>query len=82
MVNEEKSMSELNQEKLQELRHIFDDCDKDNNGRIDWDEFCCMLDKLLGEKTLQEKTMIFDLVDTNHNGAISFDEFSEWWGNQ
>ena len=75
-------MSEISEEKLQELKKIFDDCDEDNNGRIDWDEFCSMLDKLLGEKTLQEKTLAFDLVDNNYNGAICFDEFCEWWGKQ
>lgn len=75
-------MSEISDEKLQELKKIFDDCDKDNNDRIDWDEFCCMLDKLLGGKTLEEKTLAFNLVDTNHNGAVSFDEFCEWWGKQ
>ncbi len=75
-------MTELSEKKPEELEQIFNECDKDNNGRIDWDEFCCMLDKLLTGKTLEEKTMIFDLVDTNLNGAISFDEFCEWWGKQ
>ena len=75
-------MSEISEEKLQELKSFFDDCDVDSNGRIDWDEFGCMLDKLLGEKTLEEKTLAFDLVDTNHDGRITFDEFCEWWGKQ
>jgi len=70
-------MSGLSEEKLQQLRQIFDDCDKDSNGRIDWDEFCCMLDKLLAGKTLA-----FDLVDTDYSGTITFDEFCAWWGNQ
>ena len=75
-------MSEISEDKLQELQAIFDDFDVDSNGRIDWDEFGCMLDKLLGEKTLEEKTLAFDLIDTNHNGSICFDEFCEWWGKQ
>jgi len=75
-------MSEVSEEKLQELKLIFEDCDKDSNGRIDWDEFGYMLDKLLGEKTLEEKALAFDLIDTNHNGSICFDEFCEWWGKQ
>ena len=75
-------MSEISEDKFQELQVMFDDCDKDSNGRIDWDEFGCMLDKLLGEKTLEEKTLAFNLIDTNHNGSICFDEFCEWWGKQ
>jgi len=75
-------MSEISEEQLQEFQTMFDDCDKDSNGRIDWDEFGCMLDKLLGEKTLEEKTLAFNLIDTNHNGSICFDEFCEWWGKQ
>ena len=75
-------MTEISEKKLQDLKQIFEDCDKDSNGRIDWDEFGCMLDKLLGEKTLEEKTLAFDLIDTNHNGSICFDEFCEWWGKQ
>ncbi len=75
-------MTELSEEKLRELKQIYNDCDKDDNDRLDLDEFCCMLDKLLGEKTLEEKTLAFDLIDTNHNGSISFDEFCEWWGKQ
>jgi Ca2+-binding EF-hand superfamily protein len=48
-------MSEISEEKLRELQAIFDDCDNDNNGRIDWDEFGCVLDKLLGEKNTGRK---------------------------
>ena len=33
-------MTELSEEKLQELKQIFNDCDKDDNDRIDWDKFC------------------------------------------
>ena len=33
-------MSEISEEKFQELQAIFDDCDNDNNGSICFDEFC------------------------------------------
>lgn len=75
-------MAELSEQQLQELQQIFDDCDKNDNDRIGWDEFCYMLDKLTGEKDLKDKSTTFDLVDTNHSGAISFDEFCAWWSEQ
>jgi Ca2+-binding EF-hand superfamily protein len=63
----------------QDLRNIFNQHDTDGNGTIEWDEFCDMLDELLGKKTLEEKCIAFNLVDTNRSGMISFEEFSEWW---
>ena len=75
-------MSNLDKKELEKLRNIFNDCDHDENDQIDWDEFRCMLDKLLGEKTLEEKLLAFHLVDTNHDGMINFEEFCRWWGNQ
>ena len=75
-------MSENIDYDLEHLRKLFDECDKNNNGTIDWDEFCCMIDRLLGEKSLEEKSIAFNLVDTNHTGLISFEEFCQWWGNR
>lgn len=72
-------MPELTNEQMEEFRIIFDECDQDNNGAIDWDEFCCMADKLLGNLSLEEKSVAFHLVDTNHSGRIDFNEFIEWW---
>jgi len=73
-------VADFPEEKQQELRKLFNQYDKDQNGRIDWDEFCHMLDELTGDKTLQEKSEAFNLIDIDHNGQINFEEFSEWWG--
>lgn len=75
-------MPDIPQEKIDELRKIFDQFDKDENSTIDWDEFCVMVDELIGDQTLEEKSLAFHLIDTNHSGQISFDEFCAWWGKQ
>ncbi len=48
-------MSELSENRLQELKQIFNDFDKDNNGTLDMEEFCYMLDKLLGKKLWKKR---------------------------
>jgi len=72
-------MAQLTEEAL---RKIFNKYDLNNNGTLSWDEFCPMLDDLLGKKTLEEKCIAFNLVDSNRSGMISFEEFAEWWGKQ
>jgi Ca2+-binding EF-hand superfamily protein len=62
-----------------ELQSIFNKYDKNGNGSIDWDEFCLLLDELIGEMPLDEKSLAFHLVDGNHTGTITFDEFTDWW---
>ena len=69
-------------DKPEDIKKLFEKCDTDNNGTIEWDEFCDVLDKLIGEKTLLEKSEIFGQIDTNNSGMISFDEFSAWWQKQ
>lgn len=66
----------------EELRKLFARYDKNDNGTLSWDEFCPMLDELLGTKTLEEKCLAFNLVDTDHSGMISFEEFAAWWNKQ
>lgn len=75
-------MTESTPEKKNELRATFDRYDKNGNGSIDWDEFCLLLDELVGDMALDEKSLAFHLVDTNHTGYISFEEFVEWWDNR
>ncbi len=75
-------MPEFTDEELGELKKTFDHFDKSGNGLIDWDEFTCMIDELVGEMTLEEKSVAFHLVDSDHNGCINFEEFIAWWGNR
>ncbi len=75
-------MPELADEESKELKSTFDKYDKNNNGCLDWDEFTCLIDELVGEMTLEEKSVAFHLVDSDHNGWINFEEFVTWWGNR
>ena len=72
-------MNKLSIDELAEIKKIFNKYDVDNNGIIDWDEFCHMVDELDINITLKKKTVVFDKIDTNHTGKISFDEFIECW---
>ncbi|MEJ2761319.1 MAG: EF-hand domain-containing protein [Gammaproteobacteria bacterium] len=67
------------QEDLQDLQGIFNRYDRDKNGTIDWDEFCLLVDELIGDMPLDEKSLAFHLVDRNHTGMITFQEFVDWW---
>lgn len=67
------------QEDLQDLQGIFNKYDRDKNGTIDWDEFCLLVDELIGDMPLDEKSLAFHLVDSNHTGMITFQEFVDWW---
>ena len=68
-----------NEEELDELREAFDYNDRDNDGRIQLDEFSAMLDELEAEMTGKEIEIGFKDIDTNDDGLIDFAEFVDWW---
>lgn len=68
-----------NEEELDELREAFDYNDRDNDGRIQLDEFSAMLDELEAEMSGNEIEIGFKDIDTNDDGLIDFDEFVAWW---
>ena len=72
-------MPEPTEKELDELAEVYYSFDEDNNGYLDCDEFCRMLDQFIEEITQEEKEDAFDLMDTNHDGWVSFSEFIEWW---
>ena len=69
-----------NEEELDELREAFDYNDRDNDGRIQLDEFSAMLDELESDMTGNEIEIGFKDIDTNDDGLIDFAEFVAWWG--
>lgn len=68
-----------NDEQLDELREAFDYNDRDNDGRIQMDEFSAMLDELEAGMTPTDIEIGFKDIDTNDDGLIDFDEFVAWW---
>jgi calmodulin len=68
-----------NEEELDELREAFDYNDRDNDGRIQLDEFAAMLDELEADMSGKEIEIGFKDIDTNDDGLIDFTEFVEWW---
>jgi Ca2+-binding EF-hand superfamily protein len=68
-----------NEEELDELREAFDYNDRDNDGRIQLDEFAAMLDELEAEMTSKEIEIGFKDIDTNDDGLVDFAEFVDWW---
>jgi calmodulin len=67
------------EEQLEELRDTFDYNDRDEDGRIELDEFIDMLDELEANMSEQEAKVGFQDIDTNDDGLIDFKEFVAWW---
>ena len=67
------------EEQLDELRETFQYNDRDEDGRIEPEEFVQMLDELGAEMSEKEAKIGFQDIDTNDDGLIDFDEFVAWW---
>lgn len=72
-------MADLDGEDLDELRESFAYNDGNGDGRIDFTEFCAMLDMLEAGMTRAECRIGFDEIDTDNDGAIGFEEFAQRW---
>lgn len=72
-------MSEMGDEAYEEMERLFDMNDSDRNGRIDFSEFCQLLDDLGAGMSKEELEIGFIDIDANGSGEIDFDEFSNWW---
>ena len=55
--------------------------DHDGNGRIDFDEFRALLDRLGMQRPEAVVRMAFAAIDTDADGHIDLAEFSAWWHN-
>ena len=63
----------------EELRESFSECDLNNDGKIQLSEFSILLNNIGAETSATECKIGFDEVDTDHDGLISLDEFIAWW---
>lgn len=66
-------------EREEELRESFAECDLNNDGMIQLAEFSILLNNIGAETSAAECKIGFEEVDTDHNGLISLDEFIAWW---
>ena len=62
-----------------ELLEEFASADRDNDGRIDFDEFRQLLDGLEADMSHAEMKIGFEEIDTDRDGLIDRREFADWW---
>ncbi len=67
------------EKQLSDLRENFNFFDRDNNGRIDVEEFTKLLQVLSPKTTSAQGEDGFSIVDENNDGHIDLEEFIEWW---
>ncbi|WP_223668895.1 EF-hand domain-containing protein [Kangiella shandongensis] len=72
-------MEALTDKQLEEIQNHFKFFDRDNNGRIDLEEFAELLAVLSPDSNPEQAKEGFSLIDTNGSGYIEFDEFLSWW---
>lgn len=66
-------------DRIEELRESFAECDANNDGRIQLEEFTTLLANLKAETSPEETRLGFRELDTDKDGVISFAEFVAWW---
>ena len=71
--------TQLEAEKVDEIRKEFEFFDQDNNGQIDLQEFIELLTVLSPKTKASHVQEGFSLIDTNDDGYIDFEEFLNWW---
>jgi Ca2+-binding protein (EF-Hand superfamily) len=62
-----------------ELIQEFAVADRDNDGRIDFEEFRLLLEGLDAGMSVDEMKIGFREVDTDRDGRIDCREFVDWW---
>jgi calmodulin len=62
-----------------ELIQEFAVADRDNDGRIDFEEFKLLLNGLDAAMSMEEMQIGFREVDADHDGWIDCREFVDWW---
>lgn len=69
----------MDQEREEEFREAFAECDTNDNGTICFAEFTTLMNNLDADMTQEEYQIGFREIDRNRDGAIDFDEFFAWW---
>ncbi|MGI9326155.1 MAG: EF-hand domain-containing protein [Pseudomonadales bacterium] len=67
------------EERLEELKEFFTDCDANSDGLIQLTEFSALLKNIGSDVTEDECRIGFAELDSDRDGRIDFNEFVNWW---
>lgn len=62
-----------------ELRELFEACDTNGNGTLQFGEFSRFIDSVGAGISEQECRIGFGEIDSDRDGHIDFGEFLDWW---
>ena len=77
IIDDQNNLEESNEDKqlkIELCKQIFDLCDCDDNGKIDFKEYVIYFFTRSNGDSRQKLELIFDMFDTNRNNAIDFNE--------
>jgi calmodulin len=72
----------ISEEKLAEIREIFEHFDTNGDDRIERSEFQRLLVALGGPVEPSEAAAGLEILDADGSGFIEFGEFVNWWANR
>ena len=67
------------EEEEDELRALFDACDSNGNGSLQFAEFVTFVRSIEAGMDETECRIGFQEIDSDRDGHIDFDEFLRWW---
>lgn len=62
-----------------ELRTLFEGCDSNGNGSLQFAEFVDFLQNIGADMAVEDCRIGFAEIDGDRDGHIDFDEFFAWW---
>ena len=64
-----------------QVQSMFAKYDKDDNNRLEFEEFKLLMKDLDVKLTVQEAELLYLAIDTDINNGITLDEFQAFWMN-
>jgi Ca2+-binding EF-hand superfamily protein len=64
---------------MRELKQDFLRVDRDDDGRVDYEEFKQLMRSLDAGMSDRELSIGFHEIDTDRDGVIDLKEFMDWW---